>query len=152
LDQHGSVIALIAGAYDGQNLNVAISARHIMSLLESPRRIPLKKMLDETVVVQQISGDTVCVPAGEVRSLPFLVEADAVLEGTYKINGGLNDDIEVVLVTDENDPVWRSGRVKTSGQIQLPLPSGGYHLILDNEFSIFRSKSVSTELRLRFYR
>ena len=80
----------------------------------------------------------------------------AVLEGTYTVKGGLHDDVEVVLAAarEAGEPavVFESGRVKECGRLKLPLMAGHYSLIFSNEFSTFSSKSVTPDLKLRFYR
>ena len=155
LDEYGKVIGLTtATVRDGQNLNFVISIRHVSELLNQKREMPLSEVLSETEVTDRLPGSTLAVPAHNVARLNINVpgQQGAVLEGTYTVNGGTGNDVEVALVTSDNRVVFNSGRVKAYGQVKQRLPRGTYSLIFNNGFSTFSSKSVSPDLKLTWYK
>lgn len=155
LDEYGKVIGLTtATVRDGQNLNFVISIRHVSELLDRKREMALSDVLSETEVTDRLPGSTLAVPAHNAARLNINVpgQQGAVLEGTYTVNGGTGNDVDVALVTSDNRVIFNSGRVKAYGQVKQRLPRGIYALIFNNGFSTFSSKSVSPDLTLRYYK
>lgn len=154
LNDYGRVIGLTtAFVQDGQNLNFAVSSRHIAELLANRRAIPFSEMLATTRVVDQLPENTLSVAPRNVATLNFTVNGQqgATLDGTYEIRGGSGNDVAVSLVSDGHT-IINSGVVKESGQLRQHLPMGRYSILFDNRMSTFSSKSVSPSLTLTSYR
>lgn len=162
LNEHGSVIGLVTWSrVDGQNLNFAVSARHISELLKHKRPISREQMLSETLVVKELSRGTTSIPGGESRVLEFSVPVEAqdgaVLTGTYTVDGLLGDDVDLVLYTTDDSGNWVvcedcCGRISASDELEIPLLPGDYFLQFSNEFSKLAKKSLVLDLTLGYYR
>jgi hypothetical protein len=155
LNAFGRVIGLTTATMNGgQNLNIAISARHVKDLLDRKREMTLAAMLAETKVEEPFPENTISVSPRNGTRMSFAVQSQqgALLEGTYRVTGGTGNDIEVAVTTSDNRPVFNGGRVSGFGQLRLRLPKGSYFLIFNNAFSTFSAKSVSPDLKLSFFR
>jgi hypothetical protein len=63
-NEYGKVIGLTTSEIrEGQNLNFAVSARHIREMIARQRTMSLEEMLSETQVVNEIGGNTISIPA-----------------------------------------------------------------------------------------
>jgi len=84
------------------------------------------------------------------------------LRGNFSARGGIDDDIEACVFSDEEFMNWqngqsaeilyRSGKV-TAGKFDITLPSdsGTYYLVFDNTSSLFTQKTVRLNATLSYY-
>jgi S1-C subfamily serine protease len=155
LNEYGKVVGITAATLrNGQNLNLAISSRHVATLLSQGRPMSLSAMLTETLVSDPVGQTTVFVPARQATTLQFVVaqQQGATLEGSYTISGGMGRDAGVWIVGPNNNVVVNSGRVSGYGQVKQKLAPGQYSIVFDNRFSMMSGKSISPDLRLVYYR
>ena len=87
---------------------------------------------------------------------------DVTMKGHFAATGGLGNDIEVVVVSEDEFVNWRnghpskafynSGRV-TQDTIKLNLPSDAatYYVVFSNKFSLFTPKAVEADVDVNFY-
>lgn len=155
VNEYGKVIGLTTmHRREGQNLNFAVSARHIERLFQAKRRIEVSEMLMETHASIPIAVNTFMVGARSGTRIPIVVPIPqgGVLEGRYEIQGGAGDLDVALLTAGEERSIINSGRVFGTGQIKVRLPMGQYSLVFSNQFSILTPKSVSPEFRLSYYK
>jgi hypothetical protein len=85
-----------------------------------------------------------------------------VVSGSFTASGGSGNDIIVYLFDDREffaryhnkksyvgQVIYDSGQV-TTGTINVPVPVGSLHLVLDNRFSVISSKQVSAKIDLQW--
>ena len=89
--------------------------------------------------------------------------ADSVyLRGNFTARGGMDDDIEARVFSDDEFMNWQNGQsaetLYSSGKvtvgkfdINLPSGSGTYYLVFDNTSSLFTQKSVRLNATLSYY-
>ena len=94
---------------------------------------------------------------------PITVPADATnvsVDGHFTATGGLGNDIEVYVLTEDNfvnfknghpsPTLYNSGKV-TQDSISVTLPaSGNYYLVFNNNFSLLTPKAVQASATLHF--
>jgi hypothetical protein len=94
---------------------------------------------------------------------PITVPADATtvsVDGHFTATGGLGNDIEVYVLTEDNfvnfknghpsPTLYNSGKV-TQDSINVTLPStGNYYLVFNNNFSLLTPKAVQATATLHF--
>jgi hypothetical protein len=73
-------------------------------------------------------------------------------KGSYTITGGAGRDVGVALVGPGGNVIVNSGRVSGFGQFRQRLARGSYAIIFDNRFSTFSPKSVSSDLKITYYK
>ena len=113
-----------------------------------------RNLVNETITVR---------PAGHYNIVFFVNVSsmrDVRVVGSFKASGALGNDIKALIMDDiayinwvngHSVPVLYSSGQVTIGNIDVPIMSSGtYHLVFSNEFSIFSSKSVSTEVDLEW--
>lgn len=126
----------------------------------TPPPPPLVQQLLDTIV-----QTTFAVPARAFKPIEVVVSAamsNPRLEGSFTASGA-NNDIEVLLLDELQFNNWQnrlqfraaytSGRV-TADKLRIELPSepGKYFLVFSNRFSLFSTKSVNADLKLRYDR
>jgi hypothetical protein len=82
------------------------------------------------------------------------------LVGTFQAVGGIGNDIQFVIATEEEFNVWRNTKTGTLlydsgrmivGNVEFPFPSAGrYCAGFSNAWSMFSGKSVSTDLKMKY--
>ena len=98
----------------------------------------------------------VIVKPGYYRYYSLHFDTETTLYGYFIAEGGLGDDIWVVLYTEigftnfqKGHPLTRfyyfSGKV-TTDRFMVTIPPGDYYLVLDNTFSIFSNKVVTIQV------
>jgi hypothetical protein len=115
--------------------------------------MPLTQMRAETFATAPLPASTFTVPAQQIVPVPIIVlwPQGATLEGTYSISGGRND-VDVSLVAPPSTVLVSSGRVSVTGQFRQKLAPGRYSIVFDNRFSTFTPKSISSDLKLVYYK
>jgi hypothetical protein len=84
------------------------------------------------------------------------------LRGNFIARGGMDDDIEAWVFSDEEFMNWQNGQSAetlyssgkvTAGKFDLKLPSdsGTYYLVFDNTSSLFTQKTVRVNGNLSYY-
>jgi hypothetical protein len=105
-----------------------------------------------------LASGVISIPATYITSQCFQISNDmrsAIVTGRFQASGGAQNDIQVVLATEDNFTNWRnrnggvllydSGRT-TVGKVYISLPDEGrYCLGFVNGFSLFSAKSVSAD-------
>lgn len=93
------------------------------------------------------------IPAGAVNAL---------LNGTFTARGGLGNDIDVLVLSQDDFVNWQnrhpykyvysSGKVTTGTlNVTLPANAGTYYLVFDNRFSLMSEKSIKVNATLSYY-
>lgn len=101
---------------------------------------------------------SVGINAGHIWSMPFRVTAnDGTVEGSFRAQGGGNNDIYCAVVSElefenlrnGNDyrVYYETGRV-TVAEINLRLPRGNFRLVLSNAHSLLTAKTVYGQIDL----
>lgn len=99
------------------------------------------------------------VPRGESKELHFLVpDGKWLFKGKFKTSGGMNDDINLLVLNQENYVRWYSKYAhepalklekKQEGKFEIPATSGQtYYFVFDNFFSTVSNKKVKLKLEL----
>jgi hypothetical protein len=84
------------------------------------------------------------------------------LRGHFSATGGLGNDIEAYLLTEDDLVNWQNGHtvnaLYNSGRVTqktvnvvLPADAGKYCLVFNNKFSFFVPKAVQTDVTLSYY-
>ena len=112
---------------------------------------------------QVITDGALTVPALNFSYYTFSVPTDATnisVDGHFTATGGLGNDIEVYVLTEDNfvnfknghssPTLYNSGKV-TTNSISATLPSAGtYYLVFNNNFSLLTPKAVQATATLHF--
>jgi hypothetical protein len=115
--------------------------------------------------IQTISNPTLLVKATGSSHFKLDVPPGAGnvhLRGNFIARGGMDDDIEAYVFSDEEFMNWRNGHsaesLYSSGKvtvgkfdIDLPSDSGTYYLLFDNTSSLFTQKTVQVNATLTYY-
>jgi hypothetical protein len=99
------------------------------------------------------------VPRGEYKELHFLVpEGKWKFKGRFKTSGGMNDDINLIVLNQENYVRWYSRYThepalklnkKQEGKFEIIAASGQtYYFVFDNFFSTISNKKVKLKIEL----
>jgi hypothetical protein len=82
----------------------------------------------------------------------------ASVSGSFTASGGLDNDIEIIVLDSTNFVNWQNGHScnyyydsgqEATGSISASLPSGAtYYLVFNNQFSLLFSKNVQTMVNL----
>jgi hypothetical protein len=113
--------------------------------------------------VNLVSSPVVVEPVHNM-SYRFNVRPDmqnVTLVGHFTANGGLGNDIRVVVLTEDDFLNWQNGhgarsyydsKKTTAGSFNVRLPSSAtaYRIIFDNSFSVVSSKTVNVEAKLQY--
>lgn len=118
----------------------------------------LKKPYADVVV----SGDIVVSPLSH-ESRVICVDnrmSDAYLRGDFHANGGLGNDIKVLVMSEEDYVNWANGHEanalyssgrKTAGSFNLALREPGtYRVVYDNGFAFIFRKTVASRVTLEY--
>ena len=123
---------------------------------------PLQKLITETIPV--VRPGVVTVKPMQVVSYRISVEENmrgAYLTGKFDADGGLGNDVEVVVATDAEYKNWVNGHSasllyksekKSAGFFRVALEPGEYRLGLSNSFSLVSDKQVTVNADLNFKR
>ncbi len=106
------------------------------------------------------SGQIVVRPGGYVQ-YRFEITPEmrnARVMGRFGVSGGMGNDIEAVIATEDEFANWINGRQarvlycsqgrKTTDAFNVTLAPGTYYLGFNNRFSVFSAKDVSLEVEL----
>jgi hypothetical protein len=83
------------------------------------------------------------------------------LVGHFTANGGLGNDIRVVVLTEDDFLNWQNGhgarsyydsKKTTAGSFNVRLPSAPatYRIVFDNSFSLLSNKTIDVEAKLQY--
>jgi len=84
------------------------------------------------------------------------------VQGHFEATGGMGNDIEVFLLSDEQFTNWKNGHATptyynsgkmTVGDVQAVLPDGvgTYYLVFNNNFSMLTAKAVELSGTMTYY-
>jgi hypothetical protein len=105
------------------------------------------------------------VNAGGVYYFKFQVPAggySASLKGRFSATGGVGNDIDAFVITEDDYVNWQSGHTvhalynsgkATQETLNVPLPTdaGSYYLVFSNNFSLLTPKAVQVNVALAYY-
>ncbi|QUC65537.1 LEA type 2 family protein [Nitrosopumilus sp. K4] len=104
---------------------------------------------------QKFIDSTYTVEPGSYTFVSFSLNCDAKIQGGFLSKSMLGDDIMVFVFDDynfgrysdglENAPIYDSGKTK-SATFEMTLPSGEYHIVMSNEYSIISTKNVQFQV------
>lgn len=106
----------------------------------------------------------ITVTAGNYYDASFSVDTstmhDVTVLGSFTASGGSGNDVEVFIMDDTNFTNWKNGHsyaaIYTSGRVTTDsinvaiTASGNYHLVYSNTFSWISTKTVSTNVDLKW--
>lgn len=130
----------------------------------SPGAEQLRHVTQEQRVVT-VSNPDLGVSANGYYSFKLDVPAGATdvhLQGNFVAKGGIGNDIEVFLLSEQDFVNWQNGHNAASlynsgkitmGTINVSLASnaGTYYLVFNNKFSLLSRKSVNVNARMTYY-
>jgi hypothetical protein len=87
---------------------------------------------------------------------------DVSMKGHFAATGGMGNDIEVVVVSEDEFVNWQnghpskafynSGRVtQDSINLNLPADAATYHVVFNNKFSLFSPKAIQANVDVNYY-
>jgi hypothetical protein len=149
------VLALVAICIVGAKVYLDSLAHQSLAAQPAPPLLHKVSIPTRAFTVSALAANnfTFPVPAGAV---------DVSMKGHFAATGGLGNDIEVVVVSEDEFVNWRnghpskafynSGRV-TQDTIKLNLPSDAatYYVVFSNKFSLFTPKAVEADVDVNFY-
>jgi len=130
----------------------------------SPQLIPPQLILPQLHKVTVGTG-AITVRAASYAYYTLAVPAGAknvTLQGRFRAAGGIGNDIEVFLLSQDDYTNWQNGHAAralynsgkvTVGEVGAVLPNvaGTYYLVFNNKFSLLTPKAVEESLILSYY-
>jgi hypothetical protein len=98
------------------------------------------------------------VQAGQMQWYRFTLASSGRVVGRFEVSGGSGNDIEAVIASADQFENWRNGHPAgvlyqsgkaTVGNLDVSLAAGTYFLAFNNQFSLFSSKSISSNIVLQ---
>jgi hypothetical protein len=138
----------------GQALNFAVSSEYIPGLAGQSTRMSLSELRETTQVTDTIYSQPLVVGPRSSRPIPVVVpmQQGGTLAASFRISGGANHDIRIILTTADNHIIADTGRVSLAASINQRLPRGQYLLNFDNSFSLIASKNILLDVKLVSFR
>ena len=103
---------------------------------------------------QTIANSVYKVPPGQFVDIPFTLSCTASVQGSFSAEAALGDNIIVYVMDDTQFSNYQNGATHTSyyysgkvgsGTFNVTLSPSSYHIVLDNTYSSFSTKTVSLQ-------